>query len=142
MGDLLVFAGTASIVDMSGPVTEVCAGRIDQTDGTESLPLIDNTTCPEPGNCQEPLGASTIGLIYVNPEGVMGEPDPSLSAERIREIFGRMGMNDTETVALIGGGHAFGHTHTYTSGFTGPWTTTPFKWSNEFFTAMQAYEWE
>merc|ERR1719410_1177449 len=165
-GDLLTFAGTAAIIDMDGPVTEVCAGRIDSSDGTESMPLIDNTTCPEPGNCQEPLGQSTIGLIYVNPEGVMGIPDPSLSAERIREIFGRMGMDDTETVALIGGGHAFGKCHgacpagpgasphedplnpwpgncgtgmgedTYTSGLEGQWTTNPLQWDNEYFTQL------
>merc|ERR1711935_61751 len=52
------------------------------------------------------------------------------------------GMNDTETVALIGGGHAFGRTHLYTSGFDGPWTTTPYKWSNEFFVVTMTHEWE
>ena len=107
----MIFAGTASILHMGGPVTEVCGGRIDDMDGSKSIPLNNLTDCGEQGNCQEPIGASTVGLIYVNPEGVNKEPVPSKSAVRIREIFGRMGMNDSETVALIGGGHAFGKCH-------------------------------
>jgi len=109
------------------------------------------------------LGASTVGLIYVNPAGFMGDPVPSTSASHIREVFGRMGMNDSETVSLIGGGHAFGKCHgactlgagdgpdvdafnpwpgncgsgisenTFTSGFEGAWTSTPLQWSNEYF---------
>ena len=120
-GDLFVFAGTAAIIDMGGPATEICAGRIDDENGENSYPLGFNDqpetaipACLDQGNCNEGndiIGASTVGLIYVNPTGVNGVPDPELSAERIRIIFGRMGMNDTETVALIGGGHAFGKSH-------------------------------
>ena len=107
-GDLMVFAGTAAIKQMGGPVTRVCAGRYDDEDGFKSEPLNNATQCPNPGNCEAPLGQSTIGLIYVNPEGINGNPEPEPSAARIRDVFGRMNMDDIETVALIGGGHAFG----------------------------------
>mmetsp|Transcript_14391 Transcript_14391/g.12894 ORF Transcript_14391/g.12894 Transcript_14391/m.12894 type:complete len:468 (-) Transcript_14391:263-1666(-) len=120
-GDLFVFAGTASIHALGGPVNEICAGRIDDIDGSKSNvlgfdhePLTADPPCLDQGNCNEEndiIGASTVGLIYVNPEGVNGIPDPEPSAHRIREIFDRMDMNDTETVALIGGGHAFGKAH-------------------------------
>ena len=120
-GDLFVFAGTASIYALDGPVTQICAGRIDEYDGTNSNtlgeggePLTANPPCYDQGNCNKDnnfAGTSSVGLIYVNPEGVNGIPDPKQSAKRIREIFGRMGNNDTETVALIGGGHAFGKSH-------------------------------
>eukprot|EP01084_Bolivina_argentea_P037937 70149_1 len=165
-GDLMVFAGTAAILNMSGPVSEICAGRIDSPDGNDSLPLGPGPQAPPcdiPGDCQRPLGPDTIGLIYVNPEGFQGIPDQSKSATQIREIFGRMNMSDRETVALIGGGHAFGKCHgacpfgagppphmdpfnpwpgncssgkgidTFTSGIEGKWTSTPLKWSNEYF---------
>lgn len=163
-GDLFVFSGTAAILNMGGPVSSICAGRIDDVDGSASDPLDDpDGNCTVQGNCTAPLGADTVGLIYVNPAGVMGEPVPSKSAPRIREVFGRMGMNDSETVALIGGGHAFGKCHgacslgagdgpdvepedpwpgncgsgiaenTFTSGFEGEWTHTPLSWSNEYF---------
>jgi len=163
-GDLFVFSGTAAILNMGGPVSSICAGRIDDVDGSASEPLDDpEGDCTVQGNCTAPLGADTVGLIYVNPAGVMGDPVPSKSAPRIREVFGRMGMNDSETVALIGGGHAFGKCHgacslgagdgpdvepedpwpgncgsgiaenTFTSGFEGEWTHTPLSWSNEYF---------
>jgi len=156
-GDLFVTAGTVAIKSMGGPVKELCFGRIDDPDGTSSLDLGPNSyqkkvaPCEINGKCSEPLGSTTLGLIYVNPEGpvVKGEdgvwvpdPNPASSVHDVRSAFSRMGMNDTETVALIGGGHAFGHTHSYTSGFIGPWTTTPYKWSNEFFTALKMYAWE
>lgn len=114
------------------------------------------------------MGTTTVGLIYVNPEGPAEQdgngtwfqnPDPVKSAPQIREVFARMGMNDTETVALIGGGHAFGKTHgpckegpgkcgtgigkdAFTSGFEGPWTTTPTAWGNEFFRYLLNKTWE
>lgn len=114
-GDLIVLAGTASMLHMGAPVTEVCVGRIDNEDGSnsESLggPGTATSSCPEAGNCTEPFGASTVELIYVNPEGFKGEPNRETSASQIRKIFARMDMNDTETVALIGGGHAFGKSH-------------------------------
>ncbi len=125
-----------------------------------------------------PLGAVQMGLIYVNPEGPNGKPDPLAAARDIRETFARMAMNDEETVALIAGGHTFGKTHgaadpkkyvgpepegsgveeqglgwknkfgtgkgddTISSGLEVIWTTTPTKWSNNFFANLFGYEWE
>ena len=119
-----------------------------------------------------------MGLIYVNPEGPNGNPDPLAAAKDIRDTFKRMAMNDEETVALIAGGHTFGKTHgaadpekyvsaepagatiaeqsmgwansfgsgiggdTISSGLEGAWTTTPAKWSHNFFENLFGYEWE
>jgi catalase (peroxidase I) len=162
-GDLFVFAGTAAILQGNGPITQVCAGRIDNNDGTLSNPLNDDTTCNPQGNCQPPLGSAVTGLIYVDPTGFLGNPDPIATAPNVREIFSRMGMNDSETVALIGGGHAFGKAHgpcpdgpgpnpieqpfnpwpgncgnnfpndVWTSGIEGAWTLFPFNWDNYYF---------
>lgn len=176
-GDLFTLAGTTAIQDMGGPVIGFCAGRMDDPDGSASTPLGPTTIqeetypCEVNGNCSYPLGATTIGLIYVNPEGPMGKPIPEQSAPQVRDTFNRMGMNDTETVALIGGGHAFGKAHgacplgagpnphedpenpwpgncgtgkgndTYTSGFEGSWTLTPTNFSNYFFKNLLEYDW-
>jgi catalase-peroxidase len=126
---------------------------------------------------ENPLAAVQMGLIYVNPEGPNGNPDPVAAAKDIRETFARMAMNDEETVALIAGGHTFGKTHgagdvkhvgpepeaagieeqglgwtssfgtgkggdTISSGLEVTWTTTPTKWSNNFFGNLFGYEWE
>jgi catalase-peroxidase len=126
---------------------------------------------------ENPLAAVQMGLIYVNPEGPNGNPDPVAAAKDIRETFARMAMNDEETVALIAGGHTFGKTHgagdatlvgpepeaapieaqglgwkssfatgkggdAITSGLEVIWTTTPTKWTNNFFWNLFGYEWE
>ncbi|MBP5132749.1 catalase/peroxidase HPI, partial [Pseudomonas protegens] len=126
---------------------------------------------------ENPLGAVQMGLIYVNPEGPNGNPDPLAAARDIRETFARMAMDDEETVALIAGGHTFGKTHgagpathvgpepeaagleeqglgwkssfgtgvggdAITSGLEVIWTTTPTRWSNDFFDHLFGFEWE
>ena len=101
---MFIFAGTAAILHGGGPVTEICAGRIDERNGSLSWVLNETQYCHPEGNCTLPLGTAQVGLIYVNPQGFMGNPDPVSTAPNVREIFARMGMNDTETVALIGGG--------------------------------------
>ena len=137
----------------------------------------DNSEKPHTRDLENPLAAVQMGLIYVNPEGPDGNPDPIVAARDIRETFARMAMNDEETVALIAGGHTFGKTHgagpashvgpepeaagleeqglgwkssfgtgkggdTITSGLEVTWTTTPTKWSTNFFWNLFSFEWE
>mmetsp|Transcript_18092 Transcript_18092/g.34799 ORF Transcript_18092/g.34799 Transcript_18092/m.34799 type:complete len:430 (-) Transcript_18092:337-1626(-) len=122
-GDLFITAGTTALRQMGTAITKLCFGRIDDGDGAASLGLGPSVQqereapCPINGRCQKPLGSTTVGLIYLNPEGPVLEkdgkptPDPKLSVADIRDSFDRMGHDDRATVALIGGGHAFGKTH-------------------------------
>jgi catalase-peroxidase len=144
--------------------------------GAETKWLADERYTGE-RDLDNPLAAVQMGLIYVNPEGPNGNPDPIAAARDIRETFARMAMNDEETVALIAGGHTFGKAHgagdaallgpepeasgieeqgmgwkskfgtgkggdAITSGLEVTWTTTPTKWSNNFFWNLFGYEWE
>lgn len=124
-GDLMVAAGTVALREMGTPIEQLCFGRIDDVDGTSSLELgptaqqRESHPCEVNGACGDDtgLGATTVGLIYVNPEGPVDEegglpdPSPARSVEGIRSTFERMGHSDRATVALIGGGHAFGKSH-------------------------------
>ena len=182
--DLMVLAGNCALESMGFKTFGFAGGREDVWEpqeevywGSETKWLGDERY---KGNreLEAPLGAVQMGLIYVNPEGPNGKPDPAAAARDIRETFGRMAMNDEETVALIAGGHSFGKTHgaadpgkyvaaepagaaieelstgwknsfgnghgvhTITSGLEGAWTTTPTKWSNNFFENLFGFEWE
>lgn len=179
-GDLIVLAGDTAIESMGGPIAGFCGGRIDDANGFWSERLGPNAVQAAAEPCPQPpcglQGATELGLVYVNPEGPLlngvRQVDPALSGIDVRATFGRMGMNDTETVALVGGGHAFGKTHgacpdgagpspmqdpenpwpglcgtgkgidTATSGFEGPWTSNPIAWDNEYFANLLEYEWE
>jgi catalase-peroxidase len=183
-GDLLVLAGNCALESMGFKTFGFAGGREDtweaQEDvywGSETEWLGDKRYSGD-RELENPLAAVQMGLIYVNPQGPNGKPDPVAAARDIRETFGRMAMNDEETVALIAGGHTFGKTHgaadadkyvgampaaagleeqglgwrnsfgdghgvhTITSGLEGAWTTTPTKWSNNFFENLFGFEWE
>jgi catalase-peroxidase len=180
--DLLVLAGNVALESMGFKTFGFGGGRADVWEpeevywGSEDKWLGDKRYTGE-RNLEDPLAAVQMGLIYVNPQGPNGNPDPILAARDIRETFSRMAMNDEETVALIAGGHTFGKTHgagpeshvgpdpeaagieeqglgwrstfgtgkggdTITSGLEVTWTTTPTKWSNDYFKHLFSYEWE
>ena len=116
--DLLVLVGNVAIEDMGGPNHGTVMGREDiwQPEkeiywGAEDEWLGDNRYGDTRQSLENPLAAVQMGLIYVNPEGPNGNPDPALSAQDVRETFKRMAMNDEETVALTAGGHTFGKAH-------------------------------
>ena len=116
--DLLILTGNIAIESMGGKVFGFGGGREDiwhpEEDiywGVETDWLADNRYQDTRQSLENPLAAVQMGLIYVNPEGPNGNPDPLLSAQDIRETFGRMAMNDEETVALVAGGHTFGKAH-------------------------------
>jgi len=115
--DLLVLTGNVSLESMGFETYGFAGGRKDEFAPDEAVDWGPETEWmgserhDEEGNLEEPLGADHMGLIYVNPEGPDGEPDPAKAADYIRQTFDRMAMNDEETVALIAGGHTFGKTH-------------------------------
>ena len=115
--DLLVLAGNVAMESMGFETFGFAGGREDDWEPDTSVnwgseeEWLDDERHDEEGNLKGPLAADHMGLIYVNPEGPNGEPDPEKSAHFIRQSFSRMAMNDEETVALIAGGHTFGKTH-------------------------------
>ena len=181
--DLLILAGNVALETMGFKTFGFAGGRADVWEPDESVNwgaerewLGDQRYAGE-RELANPLAAVQMGLIYVNPEGPNGKPDPLAAARAIRETFARMAMDDEETVALIAGGHSFGKTHgagpathvgaepeaapieaqglgwassygsgkgaeTITSGLEVTWTTTPTRWSNNFFENLFGHEWE
>ena len=115
--DLMILAGNVAIESMGFKTFGYAGGREDAFEPDDSVywgPESEMDTqerFDEPGEIEPGLGASVMGLIYVNPEGPDGNPDPELSAKNIRQTFDRMAMNDEETAALIAGGHTFGKVH-------------------------------
>lgn len=182
--DLMILAGNCALESMGFKTFGFGGGREDVWEPSEDIywgsetEWLGDKRYTGDRELENPLGAVQMGLIYVNPEGPNGNPDPLAAARDIRETFDRMAMNDEETVALIAGGHSFGKTHgaadpgkyvgrepagasieeqglgwkntfgtgagadTITSGLEGAWTTTPTKWSNNFFENLFGYEWE
>lgn len=160
-GDLFVLAGTLAIYDMGGPTKEFCFGRIDQEEDV-GRPISEQLNCDpgwtkdnQPNLCDrsdDTPGQLLGGLIYVNPEGPGDPPNPNpyLSAQDVERTFGRMGMTPIQTVALVGGGHAFGRAHggsadsngVKTSMFDGKWTPKPTKWDNDYFKGLIGENWE
>ena len=181
--DLMILAGNVALESMGFKTFGFAGGRPDVWEPEEDIywgsenKWLDDKRYSGDRSLENPLGAVQMGLIYVNPEGPNGNPDPVAAARDIRETFARMAMNDEETVALIAGGHTFGKTHgagdaalvgpepeaagieeqglgwkssfgngkggdTISSGLEVTWTTTPTKWSNNFFWNLFGYEWE
>ena len=182
--DLMILTGNCALESMGLKTFGFAGGREDVWEPEEDIywgsekEWLDDKRYSGDRELENPLAAVQMGLIYVNPEGPNGNPDPLAAARDIRETFGRMAMNDYETVALIAGGHTFGKTHgaadpskyvgpvpaaagieeqglgwkntygtgnagdTISSGLEVTWTTTPTKWSNNFFWNLFGYEWE
>ena len=114
--DLIIFAGNCALESMGFRTFGFGFGRpdvweADETDWGDETTWLDDQRHDADGEIQGPFGADHMGLIYVNPEGPNGNPDPNLAAKYIRTTFARMAMNDEETVALIAGGHTFGKAH-------------------------------
>ena len=182
--DLMILAGNVALESMGFKTFGFAGGRADVWEpeedvnwGSETGWLEDKERYTGERDLDNPLAAVQMGLIYVNPEGPGGNPDPLAAAKDIRETFARMAMNDEETVALIAGGHTFGKCHgiadaahlgpepeasgmeeqglgwknsyatgkggdTISSGLEVTWTSTPAKWSNNFFWNLFGYDWE
>ncbi|MCU0326205.1 MAG: catalase/peroxidase HPI [Spirosomaceae bacterium] len=182
--DLMILVGNCALESMGFKTFGFGGGRVDLWEPEEDIywgsegKWLEDKRYSGDRELENPLAAVQMGLIYVNPEGPNGNPDPLAAARDIRETFGRMAMNDEETVALIAGGHTFGKAHgaadpsqyvgpepaaadievqsqgwinsfgkgnaehTITSGLEGAWTTTPTKWSNNYFTNLFGFEWE
>jgi catalase-peroxidase len=181
--DLMILAGNVALESMGFKTFGFAGGRADVWEPEEDIywgpegKWLDDKRYSGDRDLESPLGAVQMGLIYVNPEGPNGKPDPLAAARDIRETFARMAMNDEETLALIAGGHSFGKTHgagdatlvgpepeggsieqqglgwassygkgvgadTISSGIEVTWTTTPTKWSNNFFDNLFGFEWE
>ncbi|WP_331376542.1 catalase/peroxidase HPI [Sinorhizobium chiapasense] len=181
--DLMILAGNCALESMGFKTFGFGGGRADVWEPEEDIywgmetEWLGDKRYTGDRELENPLAAVQMGLIYVNPEGPNGNPDPIAAARDIRETFSRMAMNDEETVALIAGGHTFGKTHgagdaalvgpepegagieeqglgwksgygsgkggdTITSGLEVTWTSTPTKWSNNFFWNLFGYEWE
>lgn len=182
--DLIVLTGNVALESMGFKTFGFAGGREDVWEpdmdvywGEETTWLGGDKRYTGERDLENPLAAVQMGLIYVNPEGPNGNPDPVAAARDIRETFARMAMDDEETVALIAGGHTFGKTHgagpadnvgvdpeagglesqglgwvskfgtgsggdAITSGLEVTWTSTPTRWSNNFFWNLFGYEWE
>ncbi|MET9723796.1 catalase/peroxidase HPI [Streptomyces zaomyceticus] len=181
--DLMILTGNVALETMGFETFGFAGGRADVWEADEDVYWGPETTWlgderyTGDRELESPLGAVQMGLIYVNPEGPNGNPDPIAAARDIRETFRRMAMNDEETVALIAGGHTFGKAHgagpadnvgddpeaapleaqgfgwansygtgkgadAITSGLEVTWTTTPARWSNDFFKHLFEYEYE
>ena len=181
--DLMILAGNVALESMGFTTFGFGGGREDVWEPDHDIywgaegKWLDDQRYSGDRNLENPLAAVQMGLIYVNPEGPNGNPDPVAAARDIRETFARMAMNDEETVALIAGGHTFGKTHgagpashvghepeaagieeqglgwknsfgtgkggdTITSGLEVIWTSTPTRWSSNFFWNLFGYDWE